>query len=284
MSNENTTDIVCPTECPCCGSTLVVDGPFVWCKNLNCSDQTLHQLTMFIKKLGVKHSSEATLKNFKISSIDDLLKFRPNPKYKSEITLDNELMKNVYSKTREQLFCAMDFEGLSETLLQKILDFYTLDKIVNFAEVPTSTTITDFFKFVGSTALPSGIGEIMLKRFIDGLHTPVSMLKKITSDSRWSPMVSPSDNAPTEIVGSICVTGNLKFGSRGKFLEFAKQHGYESRSGVSKGLTYLINNDIDSSSSKNKKAKQLGITILSEDQFMKLIKEVNDVQDDLSSL
>ena len=75
----------------------------------------------------------------------------------------------------------------------------------------------------------------------------------------------------TCVVGSICVTGSLKFGSRNKFLEFAKKHGYESKSGVAKGLTYLINNDVNSTSSKNKKAKSLGIKIISEDEFIRLV-------------
>ena len=71
------------------------------------------------------------------------------------------------------------------------------------------------------------------------------------------------------------MTGSLKFGSRNKFLEFAKEHGYESKAGVSKGLTYLVNNDINSNSSKNRKAKELGIKILSEDDFMKLVNDAS---------
>ena len=79
------------------------------------------------------------------------------------------------------------------------------------------------------------------------------------------------------------MTGSLKFGSRNKFLEFALEHGYESKAGVSKGLTYLVNNDINSNSSKNRKAKELGIKILSEDDFMKIV-EGNTLECSLDSL
>jgi DNA ligase (NAD+) len=56
-------------------------------------------------------------------------------------------------------------------------------------------------------------------------------------------------------------------------LEFAKEHGYESKASVTKDLSYLVTNDSDSGSSKNKKAKQLGVKIISEEAFMKLIQE-----------
>jgi DNA ligase (NAD+) len=79
------------------------------------------------------------------------------------------------------------------------------------------------------------------------------------------------------------VTGSLKFGSRSKFLEYALEHGYESKAGVSKGLTYLVNNDINSNSSKNRKAKELAIKIISEDDFMNII-EASTVECSLQDL
>ena len=93
--------------------------------------------------------------------------------------------------------------------------------------------------------------------------------------ARWHYIENSQESSRinVETKGSICVTGSLKFGSRNKFLEFAKEHGFESKSGVSKGLTYLINNDINSNSSKNRKAKELNIKILTEDEFMKLLTD-----------
>ena len=61
----------------------------------------------------------------------------------------------------------------------------------------------------------------------------------------------------------------------------AEAAGYEVKSGVSKGLTYLVTNTPDSGSSKNKKAQQLGTKVITEEDFLKL---VNNVENDLNFL
>ena len=267
-------DIEIPTECPCCGSVLVRDGVNMRCMNANCSDQIVMQLTQFIKKLGVKSASEKTLKNFGITTFDRLLAFQPNPKYKSELKLADELNSKMFTRSKKDLFYAMDFMGLSEVMLSKIVDFYSLDKIEEYDRQNSNTTsVEDFQSFCNSTSLPLGVGEITLQKFLDGIHGPLTNVNKIISDTRWhySEDILGNTEQKNQTIGSICVTGSLKFGSRNKFLDFAKQNGYESKSGVVKGLTYLINNDINSTSSKNKKAKQLGIRIISEDEFMKIV-------------
>ena len=66
--------------------------------------------------------------------------------------------------------------------------------------------------------------------------------------------------------------------SRNEASAKAMQAGYEVKSGVSKGLTYLITNTPDSGSSKNKKAKELGTKVITEEEFIKLISnQSNDI-------
>ena len=124
-------------------------------------------------------------------------------------------------------------------------------------------------------SLPNGIGEITLQKFIEGLPEALDQVNMVINDTRWhwSGDAPDASRVKSDIKGSICVTGSLKFGARSKFLEFAREHGYESKSGVSKGLTYLVNNDINSNSSKNRKAKELGIKIIDEESFMKLLND-----------
>ena len=275
IENDNSCrDIDIPTECPCCGSELVREGVNMRCINTECGDQIVTQLALFIKKLGVKSASEKTLKHFGITSFSKLLSFKPNPKYKSEMKLVDELNSKMFTRSKKDLFYAMDFMGLSEIMLSKIVDFYGFDRIEEYDHLESKmNTVSDFQNFYGSAVLPLGIGEITLQKFLDGLHGPLVVVNKIISDSRWhySEVTLGNTEQKNQTIGSICVTGSLKFGSRNKFLDFAKQNGYESKSGVVKGLTYLINNDINSTSSKNKKAKQLGIRIISEDEFIKIV-------------
>ncbi len=253
-----------PSECPCCGSTLVRDGINMRCINKKCSDQVIHRLVNFIKKLGVKSASNATLKNFGITSFEKLMSFVPDKNYKAQVKLYDELYAKVFSQSKEKLLGAMNFVGLSETSVGKIVDHYGYSLV-------ESTS----FKDEAYKSLPNGIGAITLDKFIEDLPEALAQVNIVVNDTRWhwTPNSSGALKAKTSIKGSICVTGSLKFGSRSKFLEFALEHGYESKSGVSKGLTYLVNNDIDSNSSKNRKAKELGIKILSEDEFMKLVED-----------
>lgn len=270
---ENTdgcVDITSPTECPCCGTELVRDGVNMRCKNKDCGEQVVHQLTHFIKKLGVKSASNATLLNFGIISFKKLIDFVPNKKYKSEVKLYDEIYSKVFSQSKSRLLTAMNFVGLSETLITKIIDHYGYDNIEN-----------NFNFDIAKKSLPMGIGEITLQKFIEDLPAALVNINNIVNDNRWH--WTPEASGVTkkiDIKGSICVTGSLEFGSRNKFLEFAKEHGYESKSGVSKGLTYLINNDVNSNSSKNRKAKELGIKILSEKEFINIINS-NEVESSL---
>ena len=261
MSNH-CTNIILPTECQCCGSKLVRDGVNMRCINKDCADQVIHRLVNFIKKLGVKSASNATLKNFGITSFEKLISFTPNTKYKSEVKLYDELYSKVFSRNKADILSAMNFVGLAETLVKKIIDYYGFDAIESSS-----------FNEIAYKSLPMGIGSITMDKFIDDLPEALRFTQMVVNDTRYHYIEGtqmPSRNI--KIIGSICVTGSLNFGSRNKFLEFAKDHGYESKSGVTKGLTYLINNDINSNSSKNRKAKELGIKILTEAEFMKLIE------------
>ena len=263
-----------PVECPSCGSTLVRDGINIKCTNHNCPEQVVHRLVNFIKKLGVKSASNATLLNFGITSFEKLMSFVSNKKYKSEVKLYDELYAKVFSQSKEKLLGAMNFVGLSETLVDKIVSYY------GYSLVESSD-----FKDEAYKSLPIGVGSITLDRFIEDLPEALRYVEMIANDTRWhwSPSNPASSSSISRVIGSICVTGSLKFGSRSKFLEFAKEHGYESKSGVSKGLTYLINNDINSNSSKNRKAKEIGIKIIDEESFLKLLND-SSVESSLDEL
>lgn len=259
--------------CPCCGSKLVRDGVNMRCMNKDCPDQVIHRIVGFFKKLGVKNASNATLKKMGITSFDALLQFKPDGKHKSETKLYDELMVKMFTQPKEKLLGAMNFVGLSEVLIGKIVSQYGFSMI-------ESKTFRDVVK---KSTLPAGIGDATIDAFLDGLDDALRTVHLIVDDTRWHGDVSQSSSNVAPVKGSICVTGSLNFGSREKFLEFAREHGYESKSGVSKGLSYLVNNDINSSSSKNKKAKELGIKIITEDEFMKMVKD-DELESDVFAL
>ena len=80
---------------------------------------------------------------------------------------------------------------------------------------------------------------------------------------------------------SFCITGKLEhFENRDAMVSFIEEHGGKFVSSVSKNTDYLINNDINSTSSKNKKANSLNIPIISENDFLELVKDKDEVKDE----
>ena len=258
-----------PLECPCCGSKLVRDGVNLRCVNKSCKDQVISQITQFIKKLGCKHSSDATLDKLNIHSFDALVKFSPNKKYKTQVKLYDELLKNVFTKSKQELLAATNFIGLSETLINKIVDFYGFENI-------------ESGKYVG---LPNGVGELTLQKFKDNILENLEIVNKFINDRRYNfskiSMDLADSNKNQKNGMSVCFTGKLFTMTRDEASKKAEAAGFEVKGGVNKGLTYLVTNDTTSGSSKNRKAKELGTKVIDEQAFLKL---VSNSSEDMSSL
>lgn len=264
-TDENSVEIDIPKNCPCCGSELVKEGPFVYCKNEDCTEKTTREVQCFIKNLGIENASFKTLSNFGIYTIEDLLKFKPNEHYKNEMKLGNELEYKLFGLSDKDIFCALNMKDIGMKTLKVIINHYGWNHIVT-CEIDSNPLID----------LPDNVGDITMNKFMSCYKKNLAYVDMVKNDIRYHYSASSENNKEgekkTEVKGSICVTGSINsFKNRDEFLKMASDYGYESKSGVSKGLTYLVNNDIESTSSKNKKAKSLGIPIVSEDEFLKII-------------
>lgn len=88
---------------------------------------------------------------------------------------------------------------------------------------------------------------------------------------------APEISAGADVSNEVCtgltfvITGKVHiFENRDAFIDYVEKHGGKVSGSVSKKTSYLVNNDVNSESSKNQKAKALGIPIISEDQFAEL--------------
>ena len=268
--SDGNAPIITPEICPSCGSSLIRKDIDVYCTNKECKAKKIQILTQFVKKLDIKNASEKTIENFGILEFDDLINFTANKKYKNQVKLEEELKFKMFNVSKIKLLTALNFTGLAEVQLNKIIDFYGYDNIVENVR--------------NRTSYPEGIGELLIERFLESIEENLNIISKITSNSKYTYVenINLTNNTKKEFVGSVCVTGSLNHYSRKGFENFAIENGYEFKSGVSKGLTYLITNDTTSGSSKNKKAKELGIKILTEDEFIKLIKDKNISENNFS--
>lgn len=270
-TDDKCADIEFPETCTCCGSKLVRDGVNFRCMNKKCEAQTTFQVALFIRKFDVESANVKTLNKFGIHTIEDLLKFKPNEKYKSEIKLAKEIQDKVFTKSKRDLLAAMNFHGIGETIARKIIDKFGFDAIAANPEVVRNAQI-------------EGIGDSFIQKFLDDIVENLASVDMITKDCRWNYTedTSNANGVKKEVIGSVCFTGALSI-PRTQAAKLAENAGFEVKGGVSKGLTYLVTNTPESGSSKNKKAKQLGTKVITEEEFMKIINE-NTIEGDLGDL
>ena len=267
-SDENCVDVEYPKTCPCCGTKLVREGVNLRCTNKNCRDQVLFQVMYFIKKLDVKRCSTASLKNFGIYTFDDLLAFKPEARLKMQTSLYSELLDKVFTRSKQELLAALNFKGIGETTINKLVDAFGYDNVVNKV-------------FEGT--LPIGIQDLTFQKFLDGLDDNLAIVEKIAADSRYKGRAAAPKVAKQTNGMSVCFTGKLNTMGRTEASKLAIVAGYEVLGGVSKKLTYLVTNDTGSGSSKNRKAAELGTKIITEEEFLAMVKK-NKAESDVSEL
>ncbi len=119
----------------------------------------------------------------------------------------------------------------------------------------------------------SGVGEVLAKAFVDYFKNEKNnrmvdhLLEVVTLETEKT----LEDAGQLEGVQFV-ITGSVKqFANRGELKKFIEDRGGKVNGSVSSKTNYLINNDSTSASSKNKKAKELGIPIITEDEFMAMV-------------
>ena len=114
-----------------------------------------------------------------------------------------------------------------------------------------------------------GFAQIMAQTIVEGLKEQSSEMNYLVD----SQLVTIQTSVAGKLSGkSFCFTGELKTMKRNDAQNLVKEKGGLVKSSVVKGLSYLVTNDTSSGSSKNRKAVELGITIINEEDFLKLLK------------
>ena len=270
-----------PDKCPNCGGTVELHNDngsmTLCCINSNCSAKLLGQLNHFVSKnaINIAGLSEQTLQKFIelgwLKSFQDIMNLKDHP----------------YEMTK--------LDGFGKRSVDKLLDAIeksrntTLDRFIYSLSIPfvgrsASKEIAklfsnDYDKFI-ENCLTTNFTKIdgFGNRINDSLHNYISANKNIiidlASEFTFENEKSSTVNiAGTDLSGKVFViTGSLvNYKNRNELVEVIEGLGGKVSGSVSAKTSYLINNDKESASSKNKKAKQLGIAIISEEDFISMI-------------
>ena len=270
-----TSEIVFPKVCETCGTPLVDEGSRLYCPNKECSKRILHQLLKFVQTVDIRDLGETLVtqlfKDGRLKSITDIYTLTVDelvPYFLNEESQEADKRslgaEKVYKSIQAHknitlpIFLAgFDIEGFGEGLAEKLVQagFNTLDKLL----LATETQIADVY----------GFADIMAHIVVQGLKENAHEMRTLVQDG----IITIESAAGGKLEGkSFCFTGELVTMKRQDAEQLVKQNGGLCKSSVTKDLTYLVTNDTTSGSSKNVKAAQLGIPVITEEQFLLLLK------------
>jgi DNA ligase (NAD+) len=270
-----------PSVCPVCGAptkihTSEASGTeTLKCTNPDCAAKKLKKFTRFVSKPGmdIDGISEQTLSRFInegwITRNGDI--FRLNDHLEEIAQLDGfgeksaeniraSLEKSKNANDRKLIF-ALNIPLIGPDVAKKLLSKYSFQELTELAEKSDDPEI---FSTI------DGIGPEKSAAFVNWFHAAEN--KKDLDDLLQMITVAQSETAPS---GSKCqgltfvVTGDVHhYKNRNELKAYIESQGGKVTGSVSKSTSYLINNDVTSTSSKNTAAKSYNIPILSEDDFL----------------
>ncbi|MDR1429141.1 MAG: NAD-dependent DNA ligase LigA [Spirochaetaceae bacterium] len=262
--------ITCPETCETCGSPLEDSGTRLFCPNPACSKRLHHRIEKWasvldIRDLGVKLIEQLYLKN-RVRDVSELYTLSAGELESFERMGARAAAKVLrHIRTPRTLSLAAfvagyDFEGVGELVMEKAASggFDTLEKL-------RAATVEEL-------SAVYGLGEITAKTIVDGLAGAREDMDKILATGIISIAPPPSDEDQPLRGYSFCFTGELAAMKRGAAEERVKALGGQAKPSVGKELSFLVTNDSESGSAKNKKALALGIPILDEKAFLAILE------------
>lgn len=266
-----------PHTCPACGQETVVkkenDVECLFCVNPGCPAKKIKSFGLFTSRdaMNIDGLSEATLEKFIARGfIHDFGDIFEISRYKDEIVEMEGFGQKSYDNLMESL------ERAKETTLPRVI--YSLG-IANIGLANAKVICRHFDNDLDRIRHASleevsdidTIGPVIAGNL-------VAYFRDEDNDRRLDHLMSflhiQEDSPKQEQIFegmNFVITGSLvHFGNRSEAKELIESLGGKVTGSVTKKTNYLINNDIQSNSSKNKKARELGISILSEEDFRKL--------------
>ncbi len=282
-----------PHECPVCHAVTEIriseasGTKTLHCTNTECPAKQLKKFARFVSKEGMNIDgiSEQTLSKFInlgwISEYADIYDLRQHIRELANMEGFGEksasnIMRSIDRSTHveaHRLLYALNIPLCGLDVCKRLLSAYPLDELVAMTQ-PQPAVEADLFAPLTSDTSPltsiAGIGPEKSASFINWFRDARNrqryhhLLEKL--------QVTQVSNEPT---GNLCegltfvVTGDVHhYKNRNELKAYIESQGGKVASAVSGSTSYLINNDVTSTSGKNQKAQQLGIPILSEDEFV----------------
>ena len=268
---DDAREIILPHICSSCGSSLVNDLTRLYCPKSSCKKLLYHRLEKWVSVLNIQELGTKLLKQLfeldLVTTISDLYKLEVSQLIKLDRMGKLSAEKVMYSINSHRtislstFIAGFDIEGIGVLMAEKLVGagYTTLSKLLQATEEELAR-IPNF-------------GEILAHQLVQGLQN-VQKEMIFLLDSKTITLIDTTSSENLVLSGmSFCFTGELVSLKGAQAEELVKRAGGLVKSSVTKDLTYLVTNEPESGSAKNRKAKELAIKIIDEKQFLNLIEE-----------
>lgn len=269
-----------PSQCPVCGSQTVLQNEngsvVLTCPNESCYAKQIKLLSHFAGRnaLNIDGLSEATLeKLINEGMLHDLSDLFYLDQYRDRLIEMDGLGEKSYENLMRSIEKAKEvpLANLLYGIGIKGIGLSTAKLIV--AEYPRPLSDMNTLT-VEQLARIDGIGEVLAQSFVDFFNDEKNQ-ELVTKLQEILTIVYPKQSSNQPLSGvTFVITGTLeRFNNRQECKEKIESLGGKVAGSVSTKTSYLVNNDVQSPSSKNKKAKLLGIPIINEQELLSIIEE-----------
>lgn len=289
-SIDKSGNFIIPSKCPICGQpTRIIkenDSEVLICENPDCKGKLLGKLVHAASRnaLDIENLSESTIEKFInlgwLNSIKDIYHLSDHENEMKDLEgfgkRSVEKLLNSIEESRktslERFLYSLSVPLLGKSASQDIAENCTIENtssIGNFMQI----MITDGAEHFRSI---SGIGDSLINSLNSYFNIHCSEIFELSKEFKFESPNIVLDEMPKTLQGkTFVVTGSVHhYKNRDELKADIIVHGGTVVGSVSSKTSYLINNDINSTSSKNQKAKSLNIPIISEEEFLQMIKVI----------
>lgn len=267
-------DYTLPTHCPCCNHELIWDGVHLKCANPECADSRTQNLLIWVHNLAP------------VDGLGDELIIKYLLTYRDNLSID-DLMKLDYKSLSDYFYSESGHKKLIYDMIKKLFtgrfEISSALKALNIPRLGDKTAeklskypqlILDCLDSFDRSNAGNDIGEYANLIDVVGNATAATIYANIDKFKQLNSIRDrivwdSAPNTKVEPKGSVAITGKLSV-PRNQFIQELRSNGWEVKD-ISKSTSYLITDDPESNSSKNKKANEWNIQKITEAEFRKIM-------------
>ena len=268
-----------PEACPVCGGATRIsmenETKTLCCTNPKCQAKHIKSFALFVSRdaMNIEGLSEATLEKFIMNGfIKEFTDIFHLDRHEEEIKAMDGFGEKSYLKLQAGV------QNARVTTLPRLVYSLGIPNIGSAnAKMICRALGNDPERVMNATAEElseiSGVGEVIagtyVQYFADEEHREI--FRRLLSEVEIPKEEEPEGGQDLSGVNFV-ITGSVEhFANRGEVKEEIERRGGKVTGSVTSKTNYLINNDVNSTSSKNRKARELGIPIISEEEFLKML-------------